>query len=469
MSNNPHFFSQFFIELEALLPRFAILNRELQLLHVQSQHPEDFTSLSQAAIQAMQFFTLKEGDLVLMNEPTCGGLGSGDLTWVTVSNGLVISFRNSHANPWTISTKREDEGLRIPPTPLRMNGELNSSLLDILCEQGASRCRSDEFKKSVMNAIEVLRPLSERIANALRIRPEILDRDKQKSYLTFSRNYFLKKVIDRIHGETRIDLPLRTGESLKLRVLTEDVGIKIDFSGSTPGQKLFIPEFWSQSAVIAFVMDQMNEKEFFNQGCFSAINLIKPQQSFLSTKSQPALGPAQRLAVPTIWTAMHLAFYDLLPKSFPAPHDYFPMQIQWSTDNGVQEFVLPSGSGAFRERESAPSYLLNKNHQTSLGIFNRTSEFEVLDLHERKLSAQRTSTSGGAGWSLKLKTQKPVSIQWYGNNIKFPYRFAKTLTAIEPAEIMINNEVRSEVFGRMDLQVGDEVILNSGQGAGFNS
>lgn len=469
MSNQLHLFSQFFIELGGLLPRFAVLNREFQLLHVQSRHPLDFTSLPLAATQAMQFFNLKDGDLVLLNEPTSGGLGAGDLTWITSVRGLIVGFRESYTTPWTLSAKRDEEGLRIPPTPLRLNGELNANLLEILCQQGNASCQSDTFKQTVLNAIQTSRALSERLSRALELRPEVLDKDQQKKHLAASRNYFLKKILDRVHGETRVDMPLRTGEVLKLKVSSDDDGIKIDFSGSTPGQKLFMPESWTQSAVIAFVMDYINEKEFFNQGSFSSINLIKPQQSFLSAKTQQALAPAQRLGVSSLWSALHLAFFELQPKSFPALHDYFSLQLQWNSQQGPKDFFLPSGSGAFRDRESSSGYLLNRHTRTSLAAFNGDSHFEVIDLHERKLSSQKTALSGGSGWSLKLKILQPVTMHWYGNNIKFPYRFPKNLSAVEPAEILVNNEARNDVMGRLDLQAQDELVLNSGQGAGFNS
>lgn len=469
MSNQLSFFSHFFSEIETLTPRFAILNRDLQLLHVQSRRPEDLASLPLAATQAMHFFNLREGDLILLNDPSCGGLGSGDLTWVTVCQGLVFAYRQTHVTPWTVSLKREDEGLRIPPTPLRMNGEVNSGILDILCEQLHSSCRINDFNNIISRSMELSRIISDRLNQTLKIRPGILDKDKQKDYFTNSKKYFLKKFIDRIHGETRVELPLRTGEVLKLKLSCEEAGIKIDLGGSSQGQKLFIPESWSQGAVIAFVMDQMNERLLFNQGSFSTINLIKPQQSFLSAKSQNALGPAQRLGLASLWTALHLAFHELLPKSLPALHDYFPLQLQWQHQGRLHEFTLPSGTGAFRDKESYSGYLLNKETTLGLGTFNESPCFEILDLHERKLAAQRNSLNGGPGWSLKLKVQTEMPLQWYGNNIKWPYRFPKSLTAIEPAEILINNEVRSDAFGRVNLKPGDEIILNSGQGAGFSS
>ncbi|MEK6773896.1 MAG: hydantoinase B/oxoprolinase family protein [Bdellovibrionota bacterium] len=467
MNNNLNFIPQFFSELVSLAPRFAVLNRELQTLHVQSHRPEDLITLPLAATQAMHFFNLKEGDLILLNDPSCGGLGPGDLTWITLVQGLVISFRKSHPTSWTTSLKREDEGLRIPPTPLRMDGVINTSILDILCQQGIASCRYKDFKNLILESIELSQIISERVSRALNHQAVILDKNKQKNYFESSRKYFLKKFLDRIHGETRIELPLRTGETLKLKVSCEEVGLKIDLSGTTQGQKLFIPESWTQSAVIAFVMNQVNETELFNQGSFSAINLFKPQQSFLSSKSQNSLSSAQHLGLPTIWSALHFAFYDLLPKSMPAPHDYFPLQLQWHNDESTHEFILPSGTGAFRDKESWPGYLLNRDTPLDLGVFSRSNNFEFLDLHERKLSSQRTSLNGGPGWSLKLKARSDSQIHWFGNNLKFPWKFSKTLIAIEPGEILINGEARDEVIGKADLKADDELILNSGQGAGF--
>ncbi len=467
MTNNLNYIPQFFSEFRNLTPRFAILNREGQLLHMQSPCPEDYASLREAAVQTLQFFKLKDDDLILLNDPSCSGLGPGDLTWITACEGHYIIFRTSHPCTWGHSDKRGDEGIRIPPTPIRIDGNINSALLEILCSQGVVSCKYEKFKEVIDESIELSSMLVSRLRQGFKVHPEILDKEKQKKYFMASRKYFLKRIIDRIHGEARIELPLRTGEILKIKISHDENGVRVDLGGSTVAQKLSIPESWTQSAVISFIMAQFNETEIFNHGSFSTVNLIKPQQSFISAKGSFALSPTQKLATASIWSGMHLAFYELMPKSIPTLHDYFSTQIQWEIAGKLHDFILPSGSGVHKDKESSCSYFLNKKSFKELNTLLLSNSFDILSLHERKLSAQRSPTSGGPGWSLKLKAKNEMRISWATNNIKFPWKFSRMMSAITPGEVHVNNELKSEVIGTCVLKPNDEVLLLSGQGCGL--
>jgi hypothetical protein len=55
---------------------------------------------------------------------------------------------------------------------------------------------------------------------------------------------------------------------------------------------------------------------------------------------------------------MHLAFYELMPKSLPTLHDYFPTQIQWELNGKLHDFILPSGTGAFKDKKQVESVAL---------------------------------------------------------------------------------------------------------------
>lgn len=467
MTNNLNFIPQIFSELHHLVPRYAILNKDSQLLHLHSSHPEDFVSLPQSVLQTLQFFKLKEGDLILLNDPSCSGLGPGDLTWITLCEGLPVAFRTEHPTPWGHTDKRENEGIKIPPTPIRMDGQINTALLEILCTQGALACKYGNFKELIFESIEVANTLSSRLKRIFKIHPQILDKDAQRKYFDLSRKYFINRMLDRFHGEAKIDLPLKTGETLKLKISRDENGLKVDLGGSTASHKLFVPESWTQSAVISFIMAQFNETEIFNHGSFSTINLIKPQQSFISAKGQYALAPAQKLANASLWSAMHLAFFELMPKSFPTLHDYFPTQIQWEVDNKLYDFVLPSGSGSLKDKESCSNYLYNNMMHTDLSVLTLSGCFEIVDLHERKLSSQKNSSQGGSGWSLKLKANTNLRLSWATNNIKLPWKYSRLMSSISPGEIMINNESLTEVIGIQNIKPNDEILLQSGQGCGF--
>jgi N-methylhydantoinase B len=83
---------------------------------------------------------LRPGDVVLLNDPWCGGTHLPDLTAVAPAGRFLVANRAHHADvggvaPGSLGLARDihGEGLRIPPVRIVKEGVLDEDLLDLFC------------------------------------------------------------------------------------------------------------------------------------------------------------------------------------------------------------------------------------------------------------------------------------------------------------------------------------------------
>ena len=89
---------------------------------------------------AIEHRPLREGDVVLLNDPWCGGTHLPDLTAVAHAGRFLVANRAHHedvggAAPGSLGLARDifGEGLRIPPVRIVKQGTLDEDLLDLFC------------------------------------------------------------------------------------------------------------------------------------------------------------------------------------------------------------------------------------------------------------------------------------------------------------------------------------------------
>src|SRR5437764_33135 len=117
----------------------ALLSREGDLLHTKSDLDFEVTGFKSLAENSLKYITLKPGEIMITNDSYGGGSFLHRYSFlmplsVAEGNhpGLFLCVRREFAPGLNICTKLDDEGLRIPPTPLFQNGQLISPIIEAM-------------------------------------------------------------------------------------------------------------------------------------------------------------------------------------------------------------------------------------------------------------------------------------------------------------------------------------------------
>ncbi len=109
-----------------------------------------------------------DGDVVLLNDPWCGGTHLPDLTAVARAGRFLVANRAHHADvggawPGSLGLARDihGEGLRIPPVRIVKGGRIDPDLLDLFC---ANVRNPAERREDLVAQVETLKLGARRLA-----------------------------------------------------------------------------------------------------------------------------------------------------------------------------------------------------------------------------------------------------------------------------------------------------------------
>lgn len=118
----------------------AVFDGEGSLVAQAAHIPVHLGAMPLSVRAALDRRPLGEGDVVLLNDPWCGGTHLPDLTAVARAGRFLVANRAHHADvggawPGSLGLARDihGEGLRIPPVRIVKGGEIDRDLLDLFC------------------------------------------------------------------------------------------------------------------------------------------------------------------------------------------------------------------------------------------------------------------------------------------------------------------------------------------------
>ena len=125
---------------EALRPfdSAACLTGNGDLIALKYETLADIGTLSASAVSVLRYLPLKMGELAILNDPYSGGTVLSHVTLVTplsdasssaMGAGLFLAFRIGFRPRLVMTNSLEEEGLRIPPTPLAHNRKINLMII----------------------------------------------------------------------------------------------------------------------------------------------------------------------------------------------------------------------------------------------------------------------------------------------------------------------------------------------------
>lgn len=472
---NFSFTHNYFTELIKQFPSASLVLSDGSILHSQSEKQEDNYSLVQTFKTAKQFISLKKGDVVLVNDPYSGGSHLRRYTFITPfiiddpilpEIYLCVRKNTEEHEPLNLYSKSiEDEGIRIPPTPIYNNFAPNLPILEAISSHPKSH---PDLKNWVNETVKDIFLVTKK-EPPLFIK-EHFSLQNLKKYLVRSKELAINAISESAHGDSQSEMLLLTGETLKLKLTIENEKVIFDFSGSSGGQKVFLTEAMTLGACWFSLLERYNLLHLFNSGTLELIQVIKPTTSFLNAKyPNPTLIGAIE-GIHAIRTISEWGFLKIASKNNKAPQNLNPLfcQIQFQNKK-VITFNLPNGTGT-TEDNPGESCISDFHNLENLSVQELENNFpiQIIQIGERITQQKKAKTNGGAGLHIKIKLLSPAKLVWTSgikkNELKLKGK--KYHAYAEPEIQLINNDKKETLpfCGEKIIEQGQIISLLSGTG-----
>ncbi|MCB0361723.1 MAG: hydantoinase B/oxoprolinase family protein, partial [Bdellovibrionales bacterium] len=203
----------------------ALMTNDNLPIFIKYQNLPDIGTLPVVTETVGKYLKIGPGDIVLTNDPYSGG---STLTAMTLMMGVSLEPKRSSSSADFLFCVRfnlkphlqmtqtvEDEGVRIPPTPIRHGGQINEDLLRVIADH--PQCpkdflqSTDRMIKAMDNTIALIQ--KDTIASRLDwSKPRI------KQYFRESSRLFSHQLGRIAFGEASREMSLESGERLRLNL-----------------------------------------------------------------------------------------------------------------------------------------------------------------------------------------------------------------------------------------------------------
>lgn len=405
---------------------------------------------------ATQFFPLKKGDLVLLKDPQVGGPGRDRLALVQCfreqQNGQPGVFMASgFYAPTTL-------GMKLPPIPLRVNGEINEAVMAALgpCEprlrkeiSSQDRIRDLAMKKAFQN----------------------LWTEKAVAEETSREKRDMKEKISEL-PEGEISAELSCGnELIRVRLEVEDAQINFNFTGTSAGNVHALPLAATSGIVRSTVREWLGWPRALSAACASQISMSTPTGCMLNAPAKNSCEDKLGTSASLLKAAVEAALHRWDRRVNRGLTNYFDAKaILQFADRAPFSISIPSGSAATEASEGLSFF-----DQRALGMGFSPEKLEascpvlVEQVDERKETSTKEKSSGGPGLVLSFRVLEPGKLFWENPPV---YRITgkKEQGALQTPEIEILRQgkaVTGSDDGSFALEKNDVVTMKSGSGGGL--
>lgn len=294
----------------------ALLTWDGEILQAKSRLGFETVGFRTIAENSLKYIKAKPGDVVLNNDPYTGGsflYRYNFLMPLTMPNasspGLVLCIRREFSASLSFCDKLDEEGLRIPPTPVFQNNQLVTPIIEAmslhpLCPQGFSA-----WLEETIEELKVYFQKWQRLEKNLKVQ---FTSTQIKNFLTFSHRFASEKVSEKAQGESRSEVRLDSGELLKLHLEIHNGMVKADFGGSSAGFKIHLPDSAAFGACYDALAEFYGLNDFKNSGTFSVLQLTKPTGCFLSSRYPASTQRGLSSGVAAVKLAMSMALHQIV-------------------------------------------------------------------------------------------------------------------------------------------------------------
>jgi N-methylhydantoinase B len=397
----------------------ALMTRDGDILHAKSTLAFEETSFKHLAESSLKYVSLKPGEILITNDSYGGGSFLHRYSFLMpLSNpegthpGMLLCIRREFAPGLHFTTKVDDEGLRIPPTPLFQNGQFVAPIVEAMSYHPACPVG---FKAWLQTTVTELGEMFKKWQSFEKSNKANLSAIEIKKFLSFSNKYATEKILEKAQGEARSEVRLDSGEVLKLHLEVNNGLAKADFSGTTVGFKTHVPDLVTFGACYEALANFYDLKCLKSTGTFSVLQVIKPLNCFLNAKYPASTHQGMQSGVAAVKLAMSLALHQIVKST----------QSLWSENDLKMEM-------AFADGKRWLSHWSAKACCESVSLENIETQFPVQFIKlEKNLEKMQLA--------VEFKILAPCQIRWITDFTLNPVRGGRGLKAPTPTQIESQN------------------------------
>ncbi len=395
----------------------AINTADGSTVHVKWRNPADVATLTSVAQTVHKYMKLKDSEIAIVNDPFSGGSQLSDLTFVVgigKTGGpadLLLSIGFQCAG--RIGEKSvEEEGVRIPPTPLGTLTQLNTPLMQAIKQHPLA-------PKDLITRIDELIPRIKKVRSQLQ---EILAQPKGPLSKASLQEYFdlcsaatHRRMGQLPLGAHSIMRKLSSGATLKLRVSVHDQIVEFDFSGSEGTGNVQLTEQTSLGACVAATMRATGMNWPINSGVLSAFTVRTPARTCVNA-AYPS--PTRKGVSEGVFVIADMVFEHLVRNtSYKSAKQAGPsLALEFIFSDGRHLFdQISNGRGASATTDGK-SALNAWNHDefqvVSAEKLERDYPVRVVDWGLRFNSSGNGKLKGGLGYKKSIELLADAELRW---------------------------------------------------------
>lgn len=468
--------SRLLTELLSPFESAALMNSEGQLLGIKYETITDIGTFGTCIQTAKKYFQIKEGDVVLSNDPYSGGTILSVMSLVTsfqiADQTFYLAFRTRFKPRMANSKRLEDEGIRIPPTPIASQRKINDAIIEAISSHPQAPAgmapRFAERFQVLWRQIDLLKSWATKS-------PGLLHKNLQKEFLTETQDRISRKILDMRHGDQRFDLHFETGEVIRMRTEIRNDGIHFDFAGSSNSQRLFLTDAATYGTCMAGVLAFLGEDFLLNEGMYSLVTVTTPAGCFLNARYPAPLFEGVAEASSVLAAAVVQSLASITSSRSTGLNGAIPTILAYEFESGKIYFDgMAGGAGASSDAAGVDGYFLwslNKL-QPSIEEIERLYPLRLLQSGIRQASGGKGAFAGGNGVLRETEVHEDCTLKWLLGHRNTQIKGLKGATSGMASEITVlkpsgDKVSLTESRGEMRLQKGDRVIAASAGGGGF--
>lgn len=461
----------------------ALVDADGQPLYIKYQNLTDIGTYPAATVTSNKYIKLADGEIMILNDPYSGGsilstmtlimavdipFGTRKMDVTQVYLSTRVSFKPKIINSETV----ELEGIRIPPTPVYQDGEMNQQFLQIINEH--PQC-PEYFSDYIQSAVQRLNQARQRLKSDLQLSKIKLSKKALAEFHSTAEERARNVVSEMTIGEALTEISLGgTNEKLCLKIEVLEDKVIFDFTKTTPSKNLHLTDSAVIGACAGALLSTLTTDLPMNAGAMRCLDVITPKGSMVDAKyPEPVfLGLTDGVALVASTVIQLVGEIDQRRKMAQSGFSQCSIEVDFNKDSHYFEY-LESGVAATEDRHGLPGFdLWKRSHlNPSVEATEENLPVRVLSTGYRQNSGGSGHKRGGDGVTRIIELLEDGQLTWAISPPRTKPEGAMGGKSASPAEIFIqspgSSKEKLDLAGTRKVSAKDHIIMNSAGGGGF--
>lgn len=454
----------------------VLINQEGHILGLKYDSLADLGTFAPLVEMARKYFPLRNGDVVMTNDPYSGGNSLSVMNFVTAiqisDQTLYFAVRSRFKPRMTAAKRLDDEGLRIPPTPLVAQGQLNEPILSAIASHPLA---PEGFEARVREVLAKLNTRAQLVQKVCQKQSACFNKASQKAYISETRNRLQALLSEYANGENKMDLRFETGETIRIKTEIQSGEIHFDFSGSTQSKRMFTTNHTTHGTCVGAVLSFIGQDFIVNEGIFSLITVTTPQDCMLNAKYPAPVFEGLAEVCSVLASGIVQSLSEITGSRSIGINGSIPTILSFEFGSGKTFFdPIAGGTGASKDGAGVDSFYhwVIAPRLPSVEGLEKTYPIIIRECSIRPGSGGKGQYVGGNGMTREIEVLQDCSMKWllgHRNIQSKGLRGALPGLASEILKISPDGTKTSvdQSIGEMSLKKGDRILSMSAGGSGY--